>query len=95
MKNWLTKQQPAPDEFTQHPASRAFVQYIHENHANSCTVLPVIDILRVPIGLIIFHSLFCNCSVFVVPFSSGVSLILFYFYIYLVCTLLMAYPFLG
>ena len=36
MKNWLTKQQPAPDESAdsaQHPMSRAFVQYIHENHA--------------------------------------------------------------
>ena len=36
MKDWLKKQQPAPDESAgsaQHPASRAFVQYIHENHA--------------------------------------------------------------
>ena len=38
MADWLTKQQPAPDEFadsTQHPASRASVQYIHENHAKN------------------------------------------------------------
>ena len=32
------KQQPVPDEFadsTQHPVSRARVQYIHENHAKN------------------------------------------------------------
>ena len=36
MKDWLKKQHPAPDESagsTQRPASRAFVQYIHENHS--------------------------------------------------------------
>ena len=36
MKDWLKKQQPVPDESAgsaQHPASRAFVKYIHENHA--------------------------------------------------------------
>ena len=33
MQDWLAKRQPAPNASDQHPASRAFVRYIHENHA--------------------------------------------------------------
>ena len=35
MQDWLTKRQPAPNPSDPHPASRAFVRYIHENHAKN------------------------------------------------------------
>ena len=34
MRDWVTKRQPAPDVSHPFPASRAFVQYIHEHHAS-------------------------------------------------------------
>ena len=35
MQDWLAKRQPAPNASDPHPASRAFVRYIHENHAKN------------------------------------------------------------
>ena len=35
MQDWLAKRQPAPNASDPHPASRAFMQYIHENHAEN------------------------------------------------------------
>ena len=35
MQDWLAKRQPAPNASGPHPASRAFVRYIHENHAKN------------------------------------------------------------